>query len=528
MTKKLTFLILTIICSAFIFNIFIQAAHAEKVMCCQFYVTISGLINPKYKDQVKKIYTDKDACIYDTNIFTNSVAKIPMTPENANKLCNFETLAKIFGDTTLPEYCCVKTSDVKECRPIKKTESCNSDEKTHWATCDMMKIYDPRYCQNIDILRKINKDDLNLTASAAQKTAVPDAIPFVPQVDYGIKFDPVTQGRYLEINWLAQFIIWAYKYAVGISAVFGTIMIMLGGIMYIMAAGDQGKITKAKEIIQSAVSGMVLIIAASFILYYINPAIIDVKPLRLQLVTLPSAAKSQFKECEVPKDVEKQTAATGGKQYCIDISKPGLYYNLADSTYNEKNLTDAQKKDLKNFEFYKPILKYSLAPTDAYLTFETYKKLLIAAKILSDYRNEAELHVKMAIQSAQSMQKNCNCHQQMLKNKKENVTPPCPSDCTAAECSDTAKPSCSYYSAKGQAVIVTLGGKDTKKNSTILGKPYNCGSLDTTYNCRKENISTKGSNCQPPNTDCQDVLYFVMTSAGFKANPANWFEFYSP
>lgn len=55
-------------------------------------------------------------------------------------------------------------------------------------------------------------------------------------------------------------------YAVGIASV---IMIIYGGIMYVISAGDSGKITKAKSILIYAVVGLVISILSYAIVQFV-------------------------------------------------------------------------------------------------------------------------------------------------------------------------------------------------------------------------------------------------------------------
>jgi len=100
-------------------------------------------------------------------------------------------------------------------------------------------------------------------------------VTFTPQVPFGsitgeIQIGPDTVGQYVKA-------VIAFVSAIVIVA--AIIMIMVAGVQWITAAGDSGKIGKAKDTIIKAVTGLVIALFAVFILQLINPATTIFKPL---------------------------------------------------------------------------------------------------------------------------------------------------------------------------------------------------------------------------------------------------------
>ncbi len=62
------------------------------------------------------------------------------------------------------------------------------------------------------------------------------------------------------------------KFVAGLIAVLSVLMIIVGGIMYIVSAGDSSKADKAKGIIVSAIVGLVIAILAYAIVIYVGRA----------------------------------------------------------------------------------------------------------------------------------------------------------------------------------------------------------------------------------------------------------------
>lgn len=66
-----------------------------------------------------------------------------------------------------------------------------------------------------------------------------------------------------------------YTFAVGAGILIATVLIMVGGFIWVASAGDSGKIEKAKEYIQNAITGVVLLLAVYAILSFISPNLVN-------------------------------------------------------------------------------------------------------------------------------------------------------------------------------------------------------------------------------------------------------------
>ena len=65
-----------------------------------------------------------------------------------------------------------------------------------------------------------------------------------------------------------------YRWSLGIGAMLAFLVIIYGGILYILSAGSPSKRTDAKEWITSAIIGLILLFAAYLILTLINPCLV--------------------------------------------------------------------------------------------------------------------------------------------------------------------------------------------------------------------------------------------------------------
>lgn len=75
----------------------------------------------------------------------------------------------------------------------------------------------------------------------------------------------------------ASFVQNLYTYALGISGVLAVIMIVYGGVKYVVSAGNASALSDALDIIKNAVWGIVLLAGAYLILNTINPEITALK-----------------------------------------------------------------------------------------------------------------------------------------------------------------------------------------------------------------------------------------------------------
>lgn len=68
-----------------------------------------------------------------------------------------------------------------------------------------------------------------------------------------------------------------FKYGIGAVGILATIVMMIGGVLWLTAGGDSGKITEAQAWITAAISGLVLTIGSYLILATVNPDLVNLK-----------------------------------------------------------------------------------------------------------------------------------------------------------------------------------------------------------------------------------------------------------
>lgn len=119
--------------------------------------------------------------------------------------------------------------------------------------------------------------------ASVSKTALftpPDFQVKIPGLD---KFETITctTGKECSIPWIGQYISGIYNYALAIVGIIAAIVLMAGGLMWLISGGDASKITQAKELIIGSISGLVILIASYALLAIVNPDLVNLKPVRI-------------------------------------------------------------------------------------------------------------------------------------------------------------------------------------------------------------------------------------------------------
>lgn len=110
--------------------------------------------------------------------------------------------------------------------------------------------------------------------------------------------------RYYYVENLSQYIANLYEYFVGIVGILASVMILYGGIRWILAAGNQSTIQSAKNIIFSAIIGVVIAFSSYLLLYLLNPRTVDYETLQATL------------------DVKDIEAVATSSEFCKDVDNP--------------------------------------------------------------------------------------------------------------------------------------------------------------------------------------------------------------
>ncbi len=131
----------------------------------------------------------------------------------------------------------------------------------------------------------------------------------------GVVFTPAIQkdGK-LTINWIAEYIAGIYKYLLGIAVTVAIVMIMIGGLQYVLSAGG-GDVKKAKKRINDAIIGLILLFSVYLILFAVNGPRLTA----FNALTLSQIPTISYPEEDEPDSVNGVVSTNVG-----DVSGPGI------------------------------------------------------------------------------------------------------------------------------------------------------------------------------------------------------------
>lgn len=137
-----------------------------------------------------------------------------------------------------------------------------------------------------------------------------------------VTFSPILEkSGNLEISFLAEYIQGVYKYLIGISVTIAVVFLMVGGLQWSLGGASSAQISKAKERIKNAVTGLVLLLSVVLILQIVNPQLNELAPLTVERIEgIPLEAEEHANSIEGDSDtqepdlLDKTVYLTGGTE----------------------------------------------------------------------------------------------------------------------------------------------------------------------------------------------------------------------
>lgn len=94
--------------------------------------------------------------------------------------------------------------------------------------------------------------------------------------------------------WIGEYIAGIYKYAIGIVGILAAVVLMIGGVIWIMAGGSATAIGEAKAWIGASLTGLIIALTSYLILYQVNPALVNFNSLNINIVqSIPTPENTQ-------------------------------------------------------------------------------------------------------------------------------------------------------------------------------------------------------------------------------------------
>ncbi len=93
---------------------------------------------------------------------------------------------------------------------------------------------------------------------------------------------PNDDGSYFcSIPWIGEYIVMIYDYALSIAGILAAVMLMIGGLLWLVSGGDVSKITQAREIIVGAIVGLLILAVSFLLLNQLNPKFTTFDPIMI-------------------------------------------------------------------------------------------------------------------------------------------------------------------------------------------------------------------------------------------------------
>jgi hypothetical protein len=123
-------------------------------------------------------------------------------------------------------------------------------------------------------------DDLG--ASTLKIKTSPISIPKISVSIPNLTFrDATCTDTDCSVPWIADYIISLYKYGIGIIGILAVITIMIGGVIWLTAAGNNERVSEAKKWIGGSLVGVLIAFTSYLIISLVNPALTELSPIKL-------------------------------------------------------------------------------------------------------------------------------------------------------------------------------------------------------------------------------------------------------
>jgi hypothetical protein len=97
--------------------------------------------------------------------------------------------------------------------------------------------------------------------------------------------DEVNGETKCQIPWIGVYISSLYKYGIGIVGILAAVILMVGGIIWLTAGGNQTRVGEAKAWIGASLTGLIIALTSYMILYQVNPSLTQFRPVEMKIVT---------------------------------------------------------------------------------------------------------------------------------------------------------------------------------------------------------------------------------------------------
>lgn len=171
------------------------------------------------------------------------------------------------------------------------------------------------------------------------------------------------------IPWLAQYIRAIYNYAIAVAGILAAIVLMAGGVIWLISGGDSSKVTQAKELIFGSISGLVILASSYILLTQINP----------DLVTLKTIDLIQVRRLDFLQNGSESFSNSSNRRPCPTDNNLVSISNIVSSSASDPRLDPRDAEGLKKAVAIADQQKVKLQVTSAFRSYDLQKTLWDAA-----------------------------------------------------------------------------------------------------------------------------------------------------
>lgn len=172
-----------------------------------------------------------------------------------------------------------EASDATTCSKI-----CEQYYKTELVLAQFTNPTESEYATVIDTCVK----RMDAARADETRTPIPAIIPDLNVDIPGLKFSAVVEdGGYVVVNFIGDYLNALLNWLIPSSIVAAAVMIIVGGIEYMIMSGV-GQISQAKKRIQGALIGLVLLLGSYIMLDVVNPQLMIIEPISLEHIQTTS------------------------------------------------------------------------------------------------------------------------------------------------------------------------------------------------------------------------------------------------
>ena len=194
----------------------------------------------------------------------------------------------------------------------------------------------------------LNEADAPASPVPTEETNTNVALPFTPAVPtLELPIPTLTsfstlqvQGeggnRYVDVPFVAEYIVALYRFSLGIIVTLAMVMIVIGGLRWVTAAGNASSIGSAKEIIIRAVMGLLIAFGSYTILFLINPELVNFRSIRVDLIRRETSMEAS----EADIDPSTYTPPAGGTTTATSADCTRLAELVTDGTISVRPTND--------------------------------------------------------------------------------------------------------------------------------------------------------------------------------------------